>query len=406
MSKGIRSALVFTQMFPKSGDDAVISGMIKNPFYQTLSLSKTGCNVDVISTGTSRESYELDGVRVFSIGDGFLKGMVKSFSYELKMFIKYLSLARNNNYDVIHVHHLNVPWLGLLKKTGLLKSHLVYTAHGTSTPELKAARQGSWLFYFLLTVNGKLQHILDKWCWKQAELLLSPSAFQIKEMHELYAVENKAVEVVYNGYDENLYYKNEDSGRDIRKKLGIGEEDKVVIFVGRVARKKGIDLLINAMDEVRVSLPDAKLIIVMGFIGRQKDYKDQIYAMALEREDVLLCENVPESQLASYYNAADLCVVPSLGYESIPTVIYEAMACGVPVLTQGSWGIPEVLSGDFLKESELKNKTLPQRIIELLSDDELLGRYSSENLKNAKQFSWGDGGDKLLNIFNKHLNDE
>jgi len=403
MNKGISSVLVFTQMFPKSGSDAVISGMIKNPYYQTLSLSKTGCSVDVITTGTNRDSYELDGVRVFSIGDGFLKGMIKSFSYELKMFIKYLSLARKNDYDVIHVHHLNVPWLGLLKKMGVLKSHLVYTAHGTSTPELKAARQGSWLFYFLLKVNGKLQHILDKWCWKQAELLLSPSAFQIKEMQELYAVENKPVEVVYNGYDENLYYKNVVSGRDIRKRLGIREEGKVVVFVGRVARKKGIDLLINAMDEVRGSLPDAKLIVVMGFIGRQKDFKDQIYNMASEREDVHLCENVPESELASYYNAADLCVVPSLGYESIPTVIYEAMACGVPVLTQGSWGIPEVLNGDFLEERELKNKALPKRIIELLTDEELLQRYSAVNLKNASQFSWSNGGEKLLNIFNKHL---
>lgn len=144
----------------------------------------------------------------------------------------------------------------------------------------------------------------------------------------------------------------------------------------------------------------------MGFIGRQKDFRKQIYNMASEREYVILCENVPESDLASYYNAADLCVVPSLGYESIPTVIYEAMACGLPVLTQGAWGIPEVLNGDFLKESELKNKAFPKRIIQLLSDEELLNRYATENLKNVAQFSWRNGGSKLLAIFNKHFKNE
>ncbi|MDO6515539.1 glycosyltransferase family 4 protein [Neptuniibacter sp. 2_MG-2023] len=403
MSKSINSVLVFTQMFPQSKDDAVISGMIKNPYYQTLSLKRAGCSVDVITTGSNKCFYEYDGLKVYSVGDGFLKGIVKSFTYELKMFIKYIMLTRKNNYDVIHVHHLNIPWLGLLKKLGFLKSHLVYTAHGTSTPELNAARQGSQVFYFLLKINGKLQHVLDRWCWKQADLLLSPSLFQIKEMHELYGVKNKPIEVVYNGYDERLYYENKKLGRSVRKKLGINDEDEVIVFVGRVARKKGIDHLIKAMDDILISLPNAKLIVVMGFIGRQKDFKDQIYDMVSGNRSIYLYENIPEPELAGYYNAANLCVFPSLGYESIPTVIYEAAACGVPILTQGAWGIPEVLTGDFLDESEIQNESLSKRIVALLTNAELLASYSSENLKTSDKFSWGNGGEKLLNIFNKYF---
>lgn len=399
------NVLVCTQMFPLDRDSAIISGMIKNPFYQTLALDKYVKHVDVITTGETSFTGNIEGIDVHSVGNGWLKGVLKAFIYETKIAFKALKLNSKKSYDVIHIHHLNIPLIIFFKKIGLIKSKIIYTAHGTSTPELNAARQGSRINHFLLSINGYVQHHLDSFCWNKSDYLLSPSKFQISEMIELYKVKNVPIEVVYNGYQEDVY--NPILDRDsLRKRYGIKHNDKVVLFVGRAAKKKGIDKLIYSMDDVVKEKGNIKLLLVVGYIGRQTSYRDEIKALSDSREYIKYYESIPESQLNEIYNIADLCVFPSIGYESIPTVIYESMATGCPILTQNSWGIPEVLTNYFIDEERILDADLSKPILEIISNESDLARSSEECIRVSKDFSWSLGGEKLAKIYEKVIGDK
>jgi phosphatidylinositol alpha-mannosyltransferase len=101
-----------------------------------------------------------------------------------------------------------------------------------------------------------------------------------------------------------------------------------------------------------------------------------------------IIDDVAEADMPDFYNSADVCVFPSLGYESLPTVIYEAMATGVPVITQGSWGTPEVLDEVLLSEEELQGEALPATIVELLSDASRREVISRSYQEKVGRFSW------------------
>jgi glycosyltransferase involved in cell wall biosynthesis len=395
--------VVCTQMFPNNPSEALISGMIKNPYYQTVFSSRVGVDVKVITTGVDSWRKSVNGINVHSIGDAPFKGVVRAFVYEFKMSLSLIGQIINYKPDIIHIHHLNLPLIAILKCIGIVKSKLIYTAHGTSTPELKAAVQGSRIKYQLLKINGLVQHYLDKFCWHQADLLLSPSAFQIDEMRTLYNVETKNISVVYNGFDPSIYYPSVDLRRNIRENLQLDNDNSLIVFVGRAAKKKGIEYLISVADRLYERNDKIRLLIVIGYMGRQTEYRDKIKKMALERNYIIYKESVPESDMCGYYNAADLCVFPSIGYESIPTVIYEAMACGKAILTQGAWGIPEVLAGEYITEQEIINANFSEKISTLLDDKTKLLELGKVNIENSRDYSWKIGGLRLKVLYEELL---
>ena len=404
LNEEVRSlrVLVICQMFPVSKSKAVISGMVKNPFNQTLAVAPHLQSVTVLTTGSKKFKSRVMGIRVISVGKSRLKGVFASFIYESRMTILALSLQRKIGFDLVHIHHLNLPILAALRRLGLFRPKVIYTAHGTSSPELSAARQGTLMNHSLLKINGTVQHWIDSFCWKSADQMISPSAFQVEEMIKLYGVKKSAIEVVYNGYDHGLYHPvSEEERRLNRSELGFSDNDFVVLFVGRAASKKGIEQLIRTCDRLLPKLPALKLCLVVGYIGRQKVYRDRIVRMSEERSYVRYSESVLEVELPNFYSSADLCVFPSVGYESIPTVIFEAMGSSLPVIVQGRWGIPEVLDGEFIGEESILTSSFGKEILRLAKSPDIRQTLGKNNLAKSASFTWESGGNTLLRLYRR-----
>ncbi len=129
-----------------------------------------------------------------------------------------------------------------------------------------------------------------------------------------------------------------------RSKLNLEPEAKVILYVGRFDRRKGIETLVRAVGRNEVKQHrDLKLIIVGGSTPGRKDGKEKeriekiVNELGLS-EITTFAGRVEHADLAYYYAAANVCVVPS-HYEPFGLVAIEAMACGTPVVASEVGGL-------------------------------------------------------------------
>ena len=175
---------------------------------------------------------------------------------------------------------------------------------------------------------------------------------------------------------------------DCRRRLGLGA-GPLVLFVGRLEPLKGLDLLIDTMAELKTA--GATLLVVGG------DDDASSYVQALHRraeaagvaERLRFAGSVGQDVLARYYNAADVCVVPSF-YESFGLVALEAMACGTPVVASRVGGLPATVHDDengYLIPWR-EPAAFAAKIDALLGDTALRDRLSRGALATAADYQW------------------
>ncbi len=132
---------------------------------------------------------------------------------------------------------------------------------------------------------------------------------------------------------------------DLRKRRGIGDRP-LVVCVSRLVARKGQDVLIRAMREVRRRVPDATLLVVGA-----GPYEDRLRKLADEAPagSVFFAGEVSETDLPRYYAAGDVFAMPcrsrlgGLEVEGWGNVFIEAAACGKPVVVGDSGGAAETL---------------------------------------------------------------
>ena len=129
-----------------------------------------------------------------------------------------------------------------------------------------------------------------------------------------------------------------------RRKLGLRDGERIILFVGRIEPLKGIDILISAAAQLHED--ENFRVLIVGGDTRAEAELATLRALA-ERLDIdhhiSFVGAVPHEDLPMYYNAADVCVVPSY-YESFGLVAVEAMACGVPVVASRVGGLTSTVS--------------------------------------------------------------
>ncbi len=158
------------------------------------------------------------------------------------------------------------------------------------------------------------------------------------------------IDVVYNGINTELY-KPCQNYSVVRSEGQIPEDTKVISYLGRLDREKGIEVLIKAF----ALLPESnkKLLIAGKPISHDSPEAGEKYKQSLKQlaTDLGVEDNVnflgPVSNTTSVYQLSDLTVLPSLWSEPFGRTIVESMACGTPIVASRTGGIPEILTGEF-----------------------------------------------------------
>jgi len=172
-----------------------------------------------------------------------------------------------------------------------------------------------------------------------------------------------------------------------RPTVPAGERSKTVLFVGRLSREKGFDLLLESFSLVAKEMPDARLQMV-GSGSEETKIRSKIDALGLGKS-VTLSGSVPHEKLVAHYGKASMCVSTSF-FEGGPRTIFEACSCGTSFVSTKTGIISEVAKdgreGFFVDRapSEVAN-----RILKLLCDRSLREKMG----KNARRlvvenFEW------------------
>lgn len=236
----------------------------------------------------------------------------------------------------------------------------------------------------------------------QADQLVAVSE-ALRKSVEVLAQPKREIRVIYMGCDIGVFRPDEAARKRTREFLGISPKEKIILFVGRLVRAKGVFELVEAFSQLRSRLPKTHLVL----LGDDRDrlrLENQVRQKGLN--DVVHFIGVrPHSEMPSWLNAADLFVLPSHN-EGLPNVVVEAMACGIPVVATNVGGIPEVIedkrSGLLIEKGDIHS--LASAIEDLLRRDEKrkeMGTYGRSVIE--RNFSWCKSAKALREVYDEIL---
>jgi glycogen(starch) synthase len=169
-----------------------------------------------------------------------------------------------------------------------------------------------------------------------------------------------------------------------------------VLFVGRLARQKGVGTLVAAT--ALLEDPDAQILLVGDGPERNSLERQARRLGAADRVHFLGC--FAHDRLPAALAHADLLVLPSL-YEELGTVLLEAMYVGLPIVASNTGGIPDVVedgvSGLLVEPGD--PKTLARTIDRILADRGLARRLSKEARERGKDYDWEVLAERVLRVY-------
>lgn len=203
-----------------------------------------------------------------------------------------------------------------------------------------------------VTWQGKLKLIILHAAFFKSHTML---IFQTRRLADFYRryfyIAASKIEVISNGVDCTRYLPVEpDQKLAVRERLNLPAEGPVVLMVGGVVPRKGVQLLLAAWPEVLRQYPRAKLVVA-GTVGRRATFVDHAVDLDVFTEEILSqIQKLPApssvvlsgkhvDHVLDYYQAADVFAFAS-ELEGLPNAVLEAMACGLPSVVVPYEGFP------------------------------------------------------------------
>lgn len=223
-----------------------------------------------------------------------------------------------------------------------------------------------------LASRSRLAGALSRRALSRASVVTAASSYVLRRGEALGA-DPRALELLPYGVETDRFEPGEQSAAGTRLRLGVDEDDVLVVGVGRLVDWKGFDYLLEATALARASYPRLRTVIV-----GDGDLRDELQRLTarLGLEDVVtFVGSVPHADVPTYFAAADLVVVPSIHheagfFEALGNVVLEAHASAKPVIASRVGGLLDVV------RPEIDGLLVPDRDPAALA--EAIGRLASD----------------------------
>lgn len=184
---------------------------------------------------------------------------------------------------------------------------------------------------------------------------------------------------------------------DFKRKWGIKDTDKIILSIGRMGSEKNLELVIRAFDEVRQSVPDAKLLLV----GDSEAHRKNLELLAAEQsscDDIIFTGKVPREKIGAAYKAADVFVFPSL-VDTQGLVLHEAADAGLPIVACDEMVSEVVKDGVNGLIADNSPTDFSDKVTRIMTDDKLKKSMSAASRELASHYSAHGQAEKMLAVF-------
>ena len=293
-------------------------------------------------------------------------------------------------YDVLHSHY----WLsGLVAERLKTRWGLPHIAMFHTTGQVKNRSRIS-------EQEPEARIEAERAIAQEAERVVVATRDEQQLLVRLYGANADSIAVVPCGVNLDLF--RPIAKEDARRQLGLSDDDRILLFVGRIEPLKGVDILLGAAAQLEGE-SDCFVLVVGGDSSDRDGEVAHLRGLAAElgiAERVSFLGAVDHERLPLFYSAADICVMPSF-YESFGLVALEAMACGTPVVASRVGGL-----AGTVRDSETGYlipwrcpEPFAERLELLLGNEELRRAFGLAARKAVERFRWGNVAEAMLGLY-------
>lgn len=389
---------VTPEYFPISG------GTGAYVYYLSHSLQKLGHNVHVVARDKQDSEKTVNGIQVHYI-KGVGNALTRYWKFARSASKKIEELNKEIGIDIIHANLPLVPSFAIPKNAA---KAIVCAVHSTWKGEAIVTKRDNPKELnpnekSMLRFNRVLR-TYEKKLMNRSDALIAVSKYTVNELTNLYGINENKIHVIYNGVDIERF-KPRPNRAELRKELGVEEDKKIILFVGRLYHRKGLETLLTSVPPVLKEFSNVQFVISgTGFKKKEESLKK--LAKELDIQDhVTFLGYVPDEKLPDLYSTSDIFVLPAI-YENFPFAILEAQSTALPVISTGVGGIPEFLvdnDNGFVIEPR-DPEQLTQKVLALLQDPQRAAKMGKRGRELIKQkLDWRLITNQVIELYHKLL---
>lgn len=375
-----------------------INGVTTSVLMLKKSLERRGHIVYIVTVNAENMKYQMEEngrvVRIPGIPIGI-------YDYRLTGIypIKAIRMIRKWNLDVIHSQtEFGIgTFARIISKQ--LNIPLVHTYHTMYEDYVHYITHG----YFNRSSKKIVEYLTLFYCDRTISELVVPTKKAYELFKQKYKVDRN-VYIVPTGIEVEKFYKEKHKKLNItqkRKELGFSKDDFIILFVGRIASEKNIELLMSSMKSLTSISKQIKLLIVGDGPDFEK-YQSFIHKNGLE-EYIVLAGKVPWNFISTYYLISD-CFATASHTETQGLTVIEAMAASLPVVCIDDESFTDTVI-DGLNGLIFNNKKDYKKcIIKLFKDKDLYQKLSSQARISAETHSSKYFSEQILDVYKIAIN--
>ena len=371
----------------------VVGGISKVVYDLSHKMVKEGNEVTVVTykDGDNVKYYENDkGVEVYRV-DNYMIRPNNFIDWIMQLNFNMITKAneiinKNGKFDVIHAH----DWLVAYSAKSIKESYnipLISTIHAT-----ESGRNSG--------IHDETQRYINDSEWmltyESSEVIVN-SNYMKNEVQRLFGLPYDKINVIPNGVNLQLF-SNVNVDYDFRRQYAMNNE-KIILYVGRLVYEKGIQNLIAAMPKILDRYHDSKLIIC-GRGGMIDELREQVKYLGIDNK-VYFAGYCDSKKMQKMYKCADVAVFPST-YEPFGIVAIESMLSGTPTIVSDVGGLNEIVEHGVtgMKSYAGNANSIADSVLALLFDPKLCANISQNAIKKVKEnYNWAKITDNTYYVY-------
>jgi len=381
-----------TNFFKPSWDTG---GIARSAYELSRELASRGHEVTVYTTdGKNRldvkkdRPVDVDGIETYYFKNA--STTLAKANMPLPLAVSPVARREVRDFDIIHLHGFRtIPSAVVQHYAKKYKVPYVVQPRGTAPRSIKPLEKK----LFDSIIGDRIIY--------GAERLIASSTFESGQFKGLFPqIDSRRIVHLPNGVEADAYGNLPEKGR-FRRRFGINQHTGLILYVGRIHQRKGLDVLVRSFSKVQKK---ATLAIVGPDDGYLGELKKLVISSGVDDKVVLTGPLYGREKYEAYVDS-DLFVLPSKDtYESFGNVAIEALRCGTPVILTTNCGVAEWLNDKVGRIVNCNELELWEAIEQVLDDRSLKESCKLEGMRLiSTEFNWKPIVDRLEGIYSQIL---